>query len=165
VFCVGSLAVTIEDLYFVDPEPEPGQPGPERGIRVELRLLEPQPWRGSIYASQRIVADQAVWRADFLESIDRGPGSKDRMHHHPAMTGNEPGDRVFARSLTEDPMGWLEAQLDGAVALLAAAGVPDAGTYEASADALRTALPEITGTARTTLDEVRAGRLALGPAV
>jgi hypothetical protein len=163
VFCIDSLAVTIEDLYFVDPDPAPGQPGPERGIRVELRLLEPQPWRGSIYASQRIVAGQAVWRADFLESVARGPGSKDRMHHHPAMADNEPGDRVFTRSLTGDPIGWLEAQLGDAVSLLAAAKVSDAEAYGPSADALRAALPEIIGTAGATLEEVRAGRLAVGP--
>jgi hypothetical protein len=164
VLCIDSLAVTIEDLYFVDPDPAPGQDGPERGIRVELRLTEPQPWRGSIYASQRIVVDQAVWRADFLESVGRGPGSKDRMHHHPTMTESEPGARVFDRSLTQDPMGWLEAQLSDALSLLGAAKVADLEAYRRSADALRAALPEIIGTARTTLDQVRAGRLALGPA-
>ena len=164
VLCVDSLAVTIEDLYFVDPDPAPGQDGPERGVRVELRLLEPQPRRGSIYASQRIVADQAVWRADFLESVERGPGSKDRMHHHPTMNGNEPGGRVFTRDLTEDPMGWLETRLGDTAALLKAADIPDLDAYLPSADALRAALPEIMATARTTLDEVRAGRLASRPA-
>ncbi|MCW2887166.1 MAG: hypothetical protein QOE54_1547 [Streptosporangiaceae bacterium] len=163
VLCVDSLAVIIEDLYFVDPDPAPGQEGPERGIRVELRLLEQRPRRGSVYASQRIVADKAVWRADFLESVARGPGSKDRMHHHPTMTGNEPGARVFTRSLTEDPMGWLETRLSDTAALLEAADIPDAKAYLPSADALRAALPEIMATARTTLDEVRAGRLAHGP--
>jgi hypothetical protein len=163
MLCIDRLGVTIEDLYFVDPDPVAGQEGPERGIRVELRLMEPQPLRGSIYASQRIVADQAVWRADFLESVGRGPGSKDRMHHHPVMIDNEPGGRVFSRSLTDDPMRWLEAQLSDVIPILEASGVPDAGTYRPSAAALQAALPEIIGMATATLDEVRAGRLALAP--
>jgi hypothetical protein len=163
VLCIDKLAVTIEDLYFVDPNPAPGQEGPERGIRVELRLMQAQPQRGSIYASQRIVADQAVWRADFLESVSRGPGSKDRMHHHPVMVDNEPNDRVFSRSLTDDPLGWLEAQLSDVIPLLQGSGVPDAETYRPSAAALQAALPEIIGSATATLEEVRAGRLALAP--
>jgi len=162
VFCVGTLAVTVEDLYFLDPDPAPGQDGPERGIRVEMRILEPQPHRGTIYAAQPIVADQAVWRADFLESVDRGPGSKDRMHYHPAMADSEPGRRVFARDLTADPMTWLEGQLADPEALLTAAGI-SAEPHKPAADALRAALPEIIGAATATLEGVRAGRLAVAP--
>jgi hypothetical protein len=29
------------DLYFIDPDPLPGQDGAERGVRLEVRLLEP----------------------------------------------------------------------------------------------------------------------------
>lgn len=162
VFCVDTLAVTVEDLYFVDPNPAPGQDGPERGIRVELRLLEPQEHRGTIYAAQRIVAGQAVWRADLLESVERGPGSRDRMHYHPAMHDSEPGQRVFTRDLTSDPMTWLTTQLATPESLLTAAGVPGE-PHEASCEALRAALPEIVTSARTTLEAVRAGHLATTP--
>jgi hypothetical protein len=165
VYCVENLAVTIEDLYFHDPEPAPGQEGDERGIRVELRLLDPQPWRGTRYAAQRIVVDQAVWRADFLESIAAGPGTKDRMHHHPAMRDNEPGGRTYSEDMTADPMAFLAAQLADPIALLAGAGIPDPDGYAAAAEALREALPEILRTADTTLAAVRAGRLATQPAL
>lgn len=163
VYCVDNLAVTVEDLYFVDPDPDPGQEGPERGIRLELRLLEPQPHRGSIYAAQRIVADQALWRADLLESVACGPGSNDRMHYHPVMRDNEPGKRVFTRDLTGDPIGWLAGQLGEPEQLLTAAGV-DVRPYQAACVALRAAAAEIVECARATLEGVRAGRLAPEPA-
>jgi hypothetical protein len=159
-FGFGSLGVMIEDLYFIDPDPEPGQEGAERGVRVELRLLEPQRRRGSVYASQRVVIDQALWRADFFESVSGGPGSKDRMHHHPLMEGDEPGDRVFDPALTADPIGWLRDQLSGVTDILEAAkadwGEPDVA-------ALRAAVPLMVGTVTTLLEQVRAGELALAP--
>jgi hypothetical protein len=159
-FGFGSLGVTIEDLYFIDPEPEPGQEGAERGVRVELRLLEPQRWRGSVYASQPVLIDQALWRADFFESVSGGPGTKDRMHHHPLMEGDEPGRRVFDPALTADPMGWLRDQLSGVTNTLEAA---EADWDEPDAAALRAAAPLLVGTVTTLLEQVRAGEIALAP--
>jgi hypothetical protein len=163
MFCFDRLGVVIEDLYFVDPDPAPGEDGPERGVRVELRLVEPQPWRGSIYAAQRVVVDRAVFRVDLLESVAAGPGSNDRMHHHPAMRDSEPGERVYDPGLTDDPTGWLATRLADVVPLLEAAEVPDVARFRRAADELRDALPEIMGTVTTTLAEVRAGRLAREP--
>ena len=34
------IGVVVGDLYFVNPDPAPGQEGPERGVRLEVRLLE-----------------------------------------------------------------------------------------------------------------------------
>ena len=34
------IGVVVSDLYFVDPEPGEGQEGAERGVRVEVRMLE-----------------------------------------------------------------------------------------------------------------------------
>lgn len=160
VFCFHTLGITVEDLYLIDPDPDRG--GHERGVRVELRLLERPPWRGSPNASQPVIADRAVWRADLLESVTGGPGSKDRMHHHPGMVGNEPGRRVFVPGLTDDPIGWLEHQLSDVLPHLEAAGV-DTYPHHASAEALREATPEITGTVATVLNEVRTGTLAADP--
>ncbi|MFG2091185.1 hypothetical protein [Spirillospora sp. NPDC048824] len=160
VFCFHTLGITVEDLYLVDPDPHRG--GHERGVRVELRLLGTPSWRGSPNASQQVVVDQAVWRADFLESVTGGPGSKDRMHHHPGMLDNEPGRRVFEPGLTADPMGWLEHRLSDVLPLLKAAHV-DARSHHASAEALREAAPEVAGTVATALGEVRAGTLATTP--
>ncbi|GAA3224824.1 hypothetical protein GCM10010468_52130 [Actinocorallia longicatena] len=156
-FCFGALAVTLEDLYFVDPDPEPGQEDPERGVRVELRLVEPSPWRGSIYAAQRTVVDTGLWRADFFESIAGGPGSRDRMHHHPSMTENEPGARVFDEALTADPFGWLATRLaDLPAPCLSPASKADAAELLAG-------IPHIVDAARTMLSRVHAGELALSP--
>jgi hypothetical protein len=164
VFCFDLLGVTVEDLYFDDPDPAPGEGGPERGVRVELRLIEPQSWRGSIYAAQRLVVDRAVLRVDLLESLGAGPGSRDRIHYHPAMKDSEPRNRVYDQNLTDDPAGWLAARLTDVVPLLQAAGVADSDRYRQSAAKLRDASPEIVGTVTATLAQVRAGTLALGPA-
>ena len=79
------IGVVASDLYFVDPNPGPGQEGPEQGVRVEVRLLEPGELRGSIYSARPIGVEQAIWRADLLESV-ANPGSLDRAHHHPRFT-------------------------------------------------------------------------------
>lgn len=163
-FGFGTLAVSAEAIYFVDPNPKPGQEGPERGVRVELRLVRPEPHRGSVYAAQEYVLDRAVFRADFLESVERGPGSKDRMHYHPGMQDNEPDKRVFDKALTSDPMGWLAAQLADPIALLDAAGVPSAKDHEPSAEALRAQLPFVIDSISTLLAKVRNGDLANAPA-
>lgn len=159
VFCFTTLGITVEDLYLIDPDPDRG--GHERGVRVELRLLEPRPHRGSLNASQPVVVDRAVWRADFLESVAGGPGTKDRMHHHPGMADNEPGRRVFDPDLTADPMGWLKRRLTDVQPLLKAAGVDD--PHDRAATAIRDAVPELVGTVATVLDGVRAGVLAQKP--
>lgn len=34
------VGVVMGDLYFIDPDPLSGQEGAERGVRLEIRLLE-----------------------------------------------------------------------------------------------------------------------------
>ena len=87
------IGVVVSDLYFVDPEPDEGQEGAERGVRLEVRLLEAGSVDGSIYAARPISVARPVWRADLLETADGPPGSLDRTHHHPAFRGWEPGSR------------------------------------------------------------------------
>ncbi len=94
------VSVVAGDLYFVDPEPSPGQEGAERGVRVEVRMLERPPLTGTIYAFQPIVIDRPVWRADLLESVTGRRGSYDRTHHHPRVRGWEPGGRQYDPGLT-----------------------------------------------------------------
>ncbi|HJV09296.1 MAG TPA: hypothetical protein VJ653_06425, partial [Acidimicrobiales bacterium] len=105
------LAVVVGDLYFVNPSPLDGQEGPERGVRLELRLLGREPLKGSIYSAQPITVDQPIWRVDLLESVDSPPGSLDRAHHHPAFDGWEPGGRVFVPELSRAPVEWLASEL------------------------------------------------------
>jgi len=70
------VGVLVSDLYFVDPEPSPGQEGAEHGVRLELRLLERGALNGSIYSAQPIEVGQPLWRADFLESVAGRPSAE-----------------------------------------------------------------------------------------
>ncbi len=153
------VGVLVGDLYFVNPRPLEDQEGPERGVRLELRLLERQPLKGSIYSGQPIVVDRPLWRVDLLESVDSPPGSLDRAHHHPAFDGWEPGSRVFVPELSAAPVEWLAAELADPEAVLARAGVA-AGTVGAGDIAsLRHATPEVLDVVRRLLDRVAAGEL------
>ncbi len=153
------VGVLVGDLYFVNPRPISGQEGAERGVRLELRLLERQPLHGGIYSAQPILVDRPIWRVDLLESVASAPGSLDRAHHHPAFAGWEPGPRVFVPELSAAPVDWLAAQLADPDALLARAGVA-AGTVGAGDVAsLRGSVPEILDVVRRLLERVAAGEL------
>ena len=39
VFGFDRIGVIVGDIYFIDPRPAKGQEGPERGVRLEVRLL------------------------------------------------------------------------------------------------------------------------------
>ncbi len=153
------MAVVLSDLYFVNPDPEQGQEGPERGVRLEVRFLERGELRGSIYSAQPIAVDRPVWRADLLEAVASAPGSLDRAHHHPRFIGWEPGRRQFVAGLSARPLEWVGERLGHLDGLLAEAGVsPD----EVGADdvaAVREAVPQILDAVRRLLDGVKAGTL------
>src|SRR5207244_4109069 len=98
-------------LYFQDPDPSPGQEGPEHGVRVEVRLLARGELQGGIYSATPIAVEGLVWRADLLESIAGRPNSFDRTHHHPRARGWNPGARQFVDDLTSEPLPWVGRQL------------------------------------------------------
>jgi hypothetical protein len=153
------IGVLVSDLYFVNPRPLEGQEGPERGVRVEVRVLERQPLKGSIYSAQPIVVDQPIWRVDLLESVDSEPGSLDRAHHHPAFDGWEPGERHFVPELSAAPVDWLAGRLADLEGVLAAGGVGVEVAGPGDAAALRQAVPEIVEVIRRLLARVAAGEL------
>ena len=155
VFGFKEVAVAVSDLYFVDPEPVPGQEGAEHGVRLEVRLLESSPPLGSIYASRPITLGRPVWRADFLESVDGETGSFDRTHHHPRMRGWEPGSREFDPTMAADPIAWLGRRLGDLDALMKQAELPEADRDDV--DAMRRAVPEVKATVERLLHEVRTG--------
>ena len=157
------VGVVVGDLYFVNPYPAAGQEGPERGVRLEVRLLERGELGGGIYSARPIVVDRPVWRADMLESADGRPGSFDRTHHHPAFRGWDPGPRCFDEALSADPLTWVGSRLGDLGRLLDGAGVPREEVGQADAAALRSAVPEIVAAARRLLDRVWAGELARPP--
>ncbi len=153
------LGVVVGDLFFADPDPLPGQESPERGVRLEIRVVERGALRGGIYSAQPIAIEQPIWRCDLLESADGPAGSFDRTHHHPRFTEWEPGPRVFVDALSADPLGWLRARLDEPDGLLAEAGVDPATLGPNDLADLRAAAPEIVAATASLLARVHAGEL------
>ncbi|HWC39563.1 MAG TPA: hypothetical protein VG476_13585 [Acidimicrobiales bacterium] len=164
VFGFETIGVVVSDLYFVDPDPGPGQEGAERGVRLEVRMLERGDLPGSIYSAQPIAVGRPIWRGDLLESVAGAPGSHDRTHHHPRFTGWEPGHRHFVEELSVDPLGWVADRLADLDGLLAEGGVSPAEIDPRDATGLREAVPEIVESIRRLLERVRAGEVAGMPA-
>src|ERR1700730_3027971 len=67
-----AIGVVVGDMYFVDPTPLEGQETPERGVRLELRLVDRAEPRGSIYAGIPIAFTRPVWRGGTF-SCTAGP--------------------------------------------------------------------------------------------
>jgi hypothetical protein len=136
---------------------EPMEP-PERGARVEVRLLADEPRRGSPSAAQRVVIDQPVFRADLFDQVDGPPGNLLSAHFHPRFEGVEPCDRHWRDEIRADPIGWLEAQLGDLRRLLEESGVDvtDAQWIEEDAAALRAQVPSIVAAVDAAWDAVRA---------
>lgn len=163
LFGFDRVGVVVGDIYFVDPNPRHGQEGAERGVRLEVRMLQPGDLRGSMYSARPIEVTEPVWRADLLETADGTPGSLNRAHHHPGMKNWEPGRRVFDPAMTADPVGWVGTQLADLEGLLGAAGIEVDDTLAADAQSLRSVVPEVQRAVSTMLDRVKAGELARAP--
>jgi len=153
----------VGDIYSIDPAPAKGQEGPERGVRLEVRMLEPGELTGSIYSARPISIAEPIWRADLLESADGTPGSLDRAHHHPKMRDWEPGKRVFDRDLSSDPVGFVGSMLSDLEGLLDRAGIEVDAELAADARSLRGAVAEVQRAVFSMLDQVKAGQLGTGP--
>jgi hypothetical protein len=163
-FVFERVGVVVGDLYFVDPDPLPGQEGAEHGVRLELRVFDRGNLKGSIYSAIPIEVGRPIWRVDLLEAVDGKPGSFNRTHHHPKFNGWDPTRRQFLRELSSDPLGWLAAQLADLPAVLERAGVPPEVADPSDAASLRDIAPAIVGVTSMMLDKVRAGELGLPPA-
>jgi hypothetical protein len=95
----------------------------EHGARVELRLLVPQPRRGSESAAQQVVIDQPVWRADLFDRLDGTPGAFEAAHFHPRFEGVEPCERHWDDAVKAAPWDWLETCLSDVAGIVATAGM------------------------------------------
>jgi hypothetical protein len=70
-----AMGVVVGDMFFVDPTPNEGQETPERGVRLELRLVDRAEPQGSIYAGVPIAFTRPVWRVDLFGSTESPPGT------------------------------------------------------------------------------------------
>ena len=140
----------------VGPWHEPMDP-PERGTRIEVRLLAEEPGRGTPSAAQRIVIDQPLFRADLFDRMDLPTGNLGSAHFHPSFDGVEPCDRVWNDEIKQDPVTWLSGELGDLPGLLERAGqdVGGASWLAADAAALRAAVPAITAAVEATWAAVR----------
>jgi hypothetical protein len=163
-FVFERVGVVVGDLYFLDPNPYPGQEGAEHGVRLELRVFDRGDLKGTIYSAMPIEVGRPIWRVDLLEAVDGKPGSLNRTHHHPKFNGWDPSPRQFLRELSSDPLGWLAAQLADLPAVLERADVPPEVADPSDAASLRDIAPAIVGVTSMMLDKVRAGELGLAPA-
>jgi hypothetical protein len=158
-----AMGVVVGDMYFVDPNPRAGQETPERGVRLELRLVDRSEPHGSIYAGIPISFTRPVWRVDLFGSTESPPGTLDRAHHHPKFKGWEPGRRNFVPELSADPVAWLAGELADPAAVLERAGVDPAEVPDADKAGLAAAAPDIVAAVQRMLDGVRDGELAPAP--
>ena len=102
-FVFERVGVVVGDLYFLDPNPHPGQEGAEHGVRLELRVFDRGDLKGTIYSAMPIEVGRPIWRVDLLEAVDGKPGSFNRTHHHPKFNGWDPSPRQFLRELSVRP--------------------------------------------------------------
>ena len=158
------LGVVVGDLYFFEPNMPADQQGAEHGVRLELRLLEREELKGSIYSARPITVGRPIWRVDLLETYDGEPGSFDRTHHHPRFREWNPSARVFDEQLSANPLGWLEARLSNPSTILDDARL-DEEIDAADLKNLEATTPEIIDVVRRLLERVRAGELGLPPDV
>jgi hypothetical protein len=141
---------------LVFPWREPVDP-PERGARVEVRLLADEPHRGSYAAAQRVVIDDPVFRADLFDQLTAPPGNLRSAHFHPHFDGVEPSDRVWPEAIKRDPTAWLAGELGDLAQLLVRAGANvDPTAFEADGAELCDAIPAIVAAVEATWDTVRA---------
>lgn len=157
------VGVMVGDLYFVDPDPGVGQEGAERGVRLEVRLVERPPLPGTVYSAQPIVVDEPLWRADLLETVDGAFGTFDRTHHHPRFRAWEPGDREYEQTMSADPLAFVADQLSDLDGLVAGADLDPSRIDPDDARQLRNAVPEILDAIRRLLDRIAQGELATAP--
>ena len=141
---------------IVGPWHEPADP-PERGARLEVRLLADEPVRGSQFAAERVVIDTPVFRADLFDQVNAPAGNLRSAHFHPHFDGIEPCDRHWEARIKSDPTGWLAEELGDLPGLLRRGGVKDADptAIARDADALRAAIPAVTAAVETVWHTVR----------
>src|SRR5882757_2476594 len=86
---------------LVFPWYEPVDP-PERGARVEVRLLTREAHRGLYAAAQRFVIDDPLFRADLFDQTTHPAENLRSAHFHSHFDGVEPTDRIWRDEIKQD---------------------------------------------------------------
>jgi hypothetical protein len=107
VLTLSRSAVTIRHWFEIDLS----DASMEHGSRIEVRELRKQQHRGTESASQLVVVDRTIWRADLFDRLSDNAGSFGAAHFHPEFADNEPCARAWDAALTADPWGWLGDQV------------------------------------------------------
>lgn len=130
---------------------------PERGARVEVRLLGDERRQGSRRAAEPLTIDRPMFRADLFDRLDASPGNLASAHFHPSFKGVEPCYRQWPDALRSDPVGWLRSELGDLRQLLERSGLEsdNAPWLDADAAAVESALPQLMDAVETTLAEAR----------
>jgi hypothetical protein len=106
VIALARTAVMVRHWFEIDLDDS----SMEHGARIELRERVIQPHRGSESASQLLVVDRPLWRADLFDRLTDAPGTFRAAHYHPQFDGNEPCDRHWDPHLSASPWDWLNEQ-------------------------------------------------------
>ena len=157
------IGVVMSDLYFVDPSIDQGDAGAERGVRLEMRIFERDPLKGSVYSAVPIRVDRPIWRVDLLETAESEPGSLNRAHHHPRFHDWDPGPREFVEELSASPLSWTADRFAHIEEVLDDAGLDASDLGTRDVEALRAAGPDVVRQLETMLGDVAAGRAGLPP--
>ena len=157
------VGIVMSDLYFVDPNLDQGAERAERGVRIELRMFERDDLKGSVYSAVPIRVDRPIWRIDLLETADSTPGSLNRAHHHPQFHGWEPGNRVYVKELSADPLAWLAKRFAQIEEVLADAAIDVSELGSDDVESVRAAGPAVIAQLEYQLAEVVAGRAGQAP--
>lgn len=105
VFAYRTIAIVVRHWFEIGPQDE------EHGCRVELRSVPRLVHRGTESASQLLIIDRTLWRADLFDVVGGEPGNFDRAHYHPFFVYTEPAERAWEQQLTDDPMTWIVDRL------------------------------------------------------
>jgi hypothetical protein len=141
---------------LVGPWHEPMDP-PERGARVEVRLLGNEPRRGTRFAAQKVVIDRPLFRADLFDQVDKPPGNLSAAHFHPRFEGVEPSTREWKDAIQKEPTRWLTSELEDLPALIERSGldIGDAPWLDRDTRELRGAIPAIVDAVKAAWRAVR----------
>ena len=117
------VGVVVGDLFFVDPDPGPGQEGAERGVRLEVRVLERPELRG--LGLLGAAASSSIGRSGVPTCSRRSRARPGAMTARTTTRGSAAGSRAAVSGTTSSPptrsSGWV-GQLSDLDALVESGG-------------------------------------------